>query len=1204
MSKTLVFLYILITYGSLYPFSFNLSADISSQLIKVFDFNPLSSSFSDLIANVLLFIPIGLVYKPAKPNVLDYIVFTSCIFLFAFFIQVLQIWSQSRIPAGSDALWNVAGLLLGYSLSAVFSGHFATLSSEIAKSKAVNKIPMVLLFGFILVDLFPLAPTLALDSIKSNVLNLLNPDKLSVLSIVKLFSYYTLTLYFATEVMGNKRRVLEFSVLLIPFLLSQVFIMDSQCNINALIAVLLAIIVSLNVKKDTMQKSTLFFIYTLIITNGLGTFTYSGASPSLNMVPFAPALSSNTLVNILAFVEKGLYYTTFTFLALQRGYPLFKILGKLFVMVLILELLQVSIAKSTADITEVIVAIIVVIFTAKWIAESYSNEHVKQQIHLLKSRCKQQLLSKSLLITIVILIAGISCQFIIMAAPNLPYNIKELYVNNGNLLSYTFTTIAALWFGTGLYLTSENNHPLLANPFGMNTIAAKVTLVSGVFYLVLRLGITGESIADISGSSNLKWQLTGDEILGQFGIKLVEVFGDQKVWNFSQILEPIIRFSFLLSPLALSITAFLTYANAFNSADVQVRKKLLRYLPANAAFFVCWLFLYKLVTFDFSSTDNLNELIARDNQYGIGGGLYLYILMALTAAVVSSAFAGAVLKKIKLSLFSAVLFAFSTSCSWWLVQKALVTEFSKYGYTFSGVDFLIGGSRSNLLPQSELEFRWLAFFMVVNLSLIIVLFVGRTIATSIQVRLSESESTAQNSNPSCEPASSLETDISPTAKEEAVNKPSTRSFMPHKRLHLIIPSCLLAIGLLTYLYLTGQLINQQVISPRHLSWAGNDATLIFDHHMHSTFSDGSLPISTLVDKSVESGCNVIAITDHTDSKFSFNKDRFNDIKLARIFNDDIFIINGLELNVPSYGKREHVNILLHPNVEQSFFENLSYVTLSDEPLREDNSLFAFIGKQNNGYPLDILAIYNHPSRQAASAKEILKNYRSWTNENELFIGFSGAPGHQKSTIPGNYQRPENIENRWDTAVTKAGGVLDQLLDEGREVFGAIAASDYHNESMDYLPCSFAKTHLIADSASYDAIFNALKYGTFWSSHGNFISQYKFNVETDKTTKKLSPGETGIASEGDIALVTFEFERTREHINSQLEVNIYSNCPTGQPKLLDSLLISEYEEAATALIPIGSSGRDGRSCYIRSRVKTSINNEFYMAFSNHVRIFIE
>ena len=43
------------------------------------------------------------------------------------------------------------------------------------------------------------------------------------------------------------------------------------------------------------------------------------------------------------------------------------------------------------------------------------------------------------------------------------------------------------------------------------------------------------------------------------------------------------------------------------------------------------LWLCKAIAFDWSSTDNLNELIAREGELGLGGGGYLYALLAVLA---------------------------------------------------------------------------------------------------------------------------------------------------------------------------------------------------------------------------------------------------------------------------------------------------------------------------------------------------------------------------------------------------------------------------------------------------------------------------------------------------------------------------------------------------------------------------------------------
>ncbi len=182
--------------------------------------------------------------------------------------------------------------------------------------------------------------------------------------------------------------------------------------------------------------------------------------------------------------------------------------------------------------------------------------------------------------------------------------------------------------------------------------------------------------------------------------------------------------------------------------------------------------------------------------------------------------------------------------------------------------------------------------------------------------------------------------------------------------------------------------------------------------------------------------------------------------------------------------------------------------------------------------------------------------------------------------------------------------LEQLLDEGYDIWGAIASSDYHNEKMDYPPCSFSRIHVLAPEKTYVGLMRALKKGTFWASHGKFLSQFKLVAEVSEQQLRLSPGEVANIDEGSIALIDIELLREADFIGLPLEVELITNCVTGQPQLLDSLKLKGFENNAAALIPINQAGKDGETCYLRSRVKLEeFSGTVNMAYSNHIRFFL-
>src|SRR2546421_2986103 len=99
-------------------------------------------------------------------------------------------------------------------------------------------------------------------------------------------------------------------------------------------------------------------------------------------------------------------------------------------------------------------------------------------------------------------------------------------------------------------------------------------------------------------------------------------------------------------------------------------------------------------------------------------------------------------------------------------------------------------------------------------------------------------------------------------------------------------------------------------------WGIAGKTLILDTHTHTRFSDGAFALGDVVSKAVASGCSALAITDHTDASLhAATPEYFEAIDAARAKFPDLVLFAGVEWNIPPYGGREHVTVLLDSSRE-------------------------------------------------------------------------------------------------------------------------------------------------------------------------------------------------------------------------------------------------------------------------------------------------
>jgi hypothetical protein len=259
-------------------------------------------------------------------------------------------------------------------------------------------------------------------------------------------------------------------------------------------------------------------------------------------------------------------------------------------------------------------------------------------------------------------------------------------------------------------------------------------------------------------------------------------------------------------------------------------------------------------------------------------------------------------------------------------------------------------------------------------------------------------------------------------------------------------------------------------------WAGNKASLILDPHTHTRYSDGKLTPDELVAMAVNEGCDALVITDHSDTSGTVSAKQLDEIKLLRERYPDLLLFNGVELNMPSYGQREHATLMASPSVKGSTLRQFRDLA-EHRPMgpdtdprgsRADIPLLQRIAEHQARFD-DLLVFYNHPARKDPDIWENFEDLSKWNCLGRIFLAVEGAPGRQNAKVIGSYKAPLFTQDRWDPVVAEVGGVWDQLLSHGHDVWGALASSDYHNDHLDKPPCAFSRTHLAVPERSYRGV---------------------------------------------------------------------------------------------------------------------------------------
>jgi VanZ family protein len=352
-----------IAYGSLYPFNFDLSRPLPDDLGAWLLNWQQRTIRSDVIANILLFIPYGffgaltIQQKQKRYPLLSIMVMLAVGILFAFCLQFIQFYLPSRVSHAADALLNAVGLLIGISLAAYSNSQ--RIQRMIPERLRVAISPAFLvLFLWIGWQFFPYIPVFesqqfgqSLDTIVKSTWSL----PLWFQSVVFWLIFYHLV----QRVLGKEYR-LGFIVFVSVFvLIIKLAMYRSQMGWSEVTAIPLAIIMHRMTGRQWMVPLLAVSSTALLLWDTVLPLRFQDSINSFQWLPFDDFLKGSTWYNLSQLIEESLILASVGYFC-AKWWKNFQLSATvLMVLSVAITILQLFVVGKNPDITLFVMAVVI-----------------------------------------------------------------------------------------------------------------------------------------------------------------------------------------------------------------------------------------------------------------------------------------------------------------------------------------------------------------------------------------------------------------------------------------------------------------------------------------------------------------------------------------------------------------------------------------------------------------------------------------------------------------------------------------------------------------------------------------------------------------------------------------------------------------------------------------------------------------------------
>ena len=355
---------VLILYVSLFPFEFNAPRAGLTLLELAASLTFERSSRGDVVANLLLYVPLGLCMAIALarrcPVLLNIAITVATGALLSISVELLQTMETARVASLTDVLLNTVSTAIG----AIGLVLYFAIGTHLSIPGLIENRPAPVPLGFVVLwlsyRLAPFVPTLDWQKIKDSLKSVLLAPDFQTFEVLRFLVGWLVIAHAVRLVWQREYAFIALLALATGTQIGRIVVVGKTLNLSELIALAAMFALLPFVARLPTARRLLVLAYAVavvIVIQGLEPWQFDVIHHDFSWVPFKNSLSGSLWISISVLLEKCFWYASLVWVLMQRTRSLTLATVVTALLIGVIEFVQIWLPGRSAEITDPLLAL-------------------------------------------------------------------------------------------------------------------------------------------------------------------------------------------------------------------------------------------------------------------------------------------------------------------------------------------------------------------------------------------------------------------------------------------------------------------------------------------------------------------------------------------------------------------------------------------------------------------------------------------------------------------------------------------------------------------------------------------------------------------------------------------------------------------------------------------------------------------------------